>query len=137
MPTTATVKFQGGSVVFVQALANASYTQVITITPPSGPAAVFQGSGEGNVPLPLTPGSFLTPGTKGGQASFMPPGGSSTLSTYKIAVTANGKPSQVEANSSSITTPSGSVLNLATALSEDSADQDYNDGTVMFMQYTP
>lgn len=134
---TASVKFAGGNIVFVQGLANASYMQVITITPPSGAAAVFTGNGEGNVAMALTTPGFLTANSNPkGQASFTPPGGSSTLSTYTISVSSNGKSNPVEANSFTSTSPAGGQLNMAVVVSEDASDNDFNDGTVTFMQYT-
>lgn len=136
MATTASVNFAGGSKVYVQAFSNAAFAQVVTITPPSGTAAVFQGSGEGNIALPLTTSGFLTAAVTNGQPSFTPPGSSSKLSTYTVMVTANGSSSQVEANSFSVTTPANGSLNLATVVSEDSTDKDYNDATAVFMQYT-
>ncbi|QSQ11993.1 MULTISPECIES: hypothetical protein [Myxococcus] len=139
MSNTATFQFAGGSKVYVQALANAGYTQQVTISPPSGSAAVFQGSGEGNVTMPLTTQGFLTAGSNGGQASFTVPGSGSQLSTYKVAVSYNKgsgfQPSNVEGNSSTFTTPAGGQLVVGVVSSEDATDNDYNDGVVYFTLY--
>jgi hypothetical protein len=48
MANVVRLSFPNTATVFVQAVSNASYKQAVTITPPSGTAAVFSGSGEYN-----------------------------------------------------------------------------------------
>jgi hypothetical protein len=126
--------FPGGATVYVQAYANAAYTQAVTITPPSGSAAMFQGSGEYNATIPLKTQGFLTPHS-GGQPSFVVPG--SGAQSYTISVTANGQPSGVMGNVNTILTPSGGQILVGIVSSEDAQDNDWNDSVTIFTSYVP
>lgn len=133
MGNTGTITFTGGLKVYVQALSNAAYTQTITITPPSGTADVFSGSGEGNVAMALTQQGFLQSPSPGGQSYFIVPGNSSQNTTYKIAASNNGpNNSSLVVNLSTYSTPAQGTLIVGTAASEDSGDNDYNDSLAIF-----
>jgi hypothetical protein len=123
--------FPGNATVFVQAFSNAQYNQAVTIQPPSGASAVFSGAGEHNVPQALTTQGFLT-ANPGGQPSFVVPSGGGE---YTISVTANQKPSQVMAESSTLLTPSSGQILIGWVSSEDSQDEDWNDSVVIFTTY--
>lgn len=136
MATNATVSFVGGAPVYVQALANAAFTQSIVITPQGqSNSATFSGSGSNNTNLPLTTEGFLTAGSSGGQANFTPSGNSSNNSFYNVTISANGTASTIEANSFQLTSPAGGTLAVAIVVSEDYTDNDYNDGVAVFMQW--
>jgi hypothetical protein len=130
------VKLPGGAYVNVQAFSNASFTQAVTIQPPSGSGAnaVFTGNGENNTTQALKTPGFLKPN---GSAwpSFTVPGGSGTNQTYTVSVTANGTPSNVVGQVLTLQ-PSGNII-LGFVSSEDSTDKDYNDSVVLFTAYIP
>jgi len=136
MASSGNVQFQGGLTVYVQAVSNATLTQQVTITPPSGSAAIFSGSGEGNIPMALTTAGFLTPPSNGTWASFTTPGSSNQLNTYNVACQSNKGPSDVESNQTTFQTPAGGNLYFALVVSEDSTDNDYNDSATFFTAWT-
>lgn len=132
--------FPAGATVYVQAYANAAYTQQVTIQPPSGQkpnsnAAVFSGNGENNALQKLTTQGFLTPNS-GGWPSFVVPSGSSTQK-YTVSITASGSSSPVLGNVNTIVTPAGGQILVGVVSSEDSNDQDWNDSVVLFTSYLP
>jgi hypothetical protein len=133
MASTVKLNFPANATVFVQAFSNASFTQAVTIQPPSGSSAVFTGSGESNRAQALTTTGFLTPNS-GGQPSFKVPSGGGE---YTISVTANGVASQVMADSNSLNTPGGGQILIGWVSSEDAQDADWNDSVVIFTTYIP
>ncbi len=130
MATFTKFSFPVGATVLVQAFSNAAYTQTVTIAPPSGTAAVFQGSGEGNTELPLTTSGFLTAKGVGTWPSFV-----SVAGVYKVSVSANGSASQVLGASLTLNTPSGGQIIFGNASSEDSGDNDWDDSVTLFTSY--
>src|SRR5437588_701046 len=108
MANTTNVIFPAGLKISVQAFANAAYSQQVTITSPSGTAAIFVGNGEGNVPLTLKQAGFLT--TSGGGAW---PAFTAVSGNYVVAVSANGKPSLVAAYQTNSPTPGGGTMYLS------------------------
>jgi hypothetical protein len=118
-----TVALPPGTSVYITAFTNAAYLQKATITPPAGPAVVWQGAGEGNRQI--------------GQQIITTAAGSQNQN-YTVAVqysTNNGASWQ-----DSSLLPGGATLgtmNLSVVLSEDHADRDFNDAVVQFMWWTP
>ena len=131
MANSAVVTFPAGLNVLVQAFANASFGQKVTITPPSGSPAVFSGNGEGNVPLQLITAGFLKGGTNGSWPSFQAASGN-----YVVSVTANNQTTPVAATQSQSPTPGGGTAYLAQVSSEDAADMDWNDSVTLFTAWT-
>jgi Fucose-binding lectin II (PA-IIL) len=116
-----TVNLPPSTDIVVKGFANASYTQRITITPPQGQPIVFQGSGEGNRPIGIT--HFTTPA-----------GADSAIAVVAIASSADGgqtwNPSDVYLDSCDV-----QAYNLTVIVSEDLADEDYNDA-VCFLSWS-
>jgi len=139
MPLTNAVSFvlPPSVKVFVQAMSNAAFIQTVTLTPPAAPAAVFSGSGEGNVQLKLVTQGFLTPAPPNGQPSFTTPAAGGT---YKVAVThAQGQqqqPSVVTGGKLAVQNPAGGDFGLLWVISEDAGDKDFNDAAVLFTYYS-
>lgn len=133
MATEVKLTFPDGSTVFVQAFSNAALTQTVTIQPPAGggDAAVFQGSGESNVPQALTTQGFLT-ANSGGQPSFVSTGGE-----YMISIATEEGDSQVMGAASQLNTPAGGTILVGWVSSEDQDDEDWNDSVVLFTTYLP
>lgn len=119
--------------VFVESMSNGAFVQTVTLTPPSGTAAVFKGSGEGNVHMKLVTQGFLTAAPSGGQPSFTSPaaGGS-----YKVTIDNQQGPSKVTGGKLAVQNPAGGDFGLLWAISEDGADQDYNDAVVIFTYFS-
>ncbi len=124
--------FPPNTTIYVTSLANAAYTQNVTITPPTGTAAVFSGSGEGNVSMNLTQKGFLSTGA--GQPSFRT---ASTSGTYNVQVTSSQGTESVQFAACTSAWTSGATANILMVVGEDSVDQDYNDAVAIFMWYTP
>lgn len=124
--------FPSNTTIYVTALANASYTQTVTITPPSGQPAVFTGSGEGNVPLAVTTQGFLNRGS--GQYNFKTGG---STSTYKVQIASNNGPESVQFSACTSAWTSGATANVLMVVGEDAVDNDYNDAVTLFTWYTP
>jgi hypothetical protein len=138
MASSGNVQFRGGLRVLVQAFSNALLPQTVTIQPPAGPAAVFTGSGEGNIPMKLVTPGFLTPGALGGGwPSFAVPGAASQLSLYKVTTTHGASlPSKIEIDQAIYSNPDGGSIIMGTVASEDSGDNDYNDSFTIFVTWT-
>ena len=136
MATSVKLSFPSTAKVFVQAFSNASFNQQVTVTPPSGAAAQFTGSGENNATQKLTTQGFLTVNA-GGQPSFVVPGSAGSTASYTISVTANGAASSVMGNLNSIVTPASGQILMGMVSSEDSRDEDWNDSVVIFTSYLP
>lgn len=132
MASEVKLTFPDGATVFVQAFSNAALIQTVTIQPPGGgDAAVFQGSGESNVPQALTTQGFLT-ANSGGQPSFVSTGGE-----YMISIASEEGDSQVMGAASQLNTPSGGTILIGWVSSEDQDDDDWNDSVVIFTTYLP
>lgn len=121
--------------IYVNALANAAFTQTVTITPPSGTAAVFSGAGENNTAMSLTTTGFLTPPSNGAQAYFRTASGGS--GTYRVEMTSNHGAEVVQFAQCSSSWSSGATANTLIVVGEDSTDQDYNDSVLQLIWYTP
>ena len=125
--------FPPNSTIFVTALANAALTQTATITPPSGGAAVFSGSGENNTTMAVTSAGFLTTGG-GGQPRFTT---GATAGTYKVQITSSSGTENVQFSAATSSWSSGATANVLMVVGEDATDQDFNDAVAMFTWYTP
>ncbi len=124
--------FPPNTTIFVSSLANAGLVQTVTITPPSGAAAVFQGSGENNSSMALATQGFLTTG--GGQARFTTGG---TSGTYKIQISSSQGAENVQFAAATSSWSSGATANMLMVVGEDATDKDFNDAVALFMWYTP
>lgn len=119
--------------VFVQAMTNAAAVQTLTLTPPTGAAAVFKGSGEGNVQAPVATLGFLTAAPTNGQPSFVTPAAGGT---YKVTINSSLGANRVTGGKSAIGNPDGGDFGLAWAISEDARDADFNDAVMLFTYYS-
>jgi hypothetical protein len=124
--------FPPSTTIYVTALANAALTQTVTITPPSGQAAVFTGSGEGNVAMFLSTQGFLSTGS--GQPNFRT---GSSSGTYKVQLSSSQGPENVQFSACTSAWSSGATANVLMVVGEDASDADFNDGVTLFMWYTP
>jgi hypothetical protein len=126
MKSEATAQFPDGVMVYVQVLANAGFEQRVTITPPApGKPAIFTGSGEDNSPLKLADAGFLT--ITPHQPYFIAAGGKD----YTVRITHKGAPSDVQSSQLVVSTPHNGHYGITSVISEDSTDDDYDDGVVL------
>lgn len=112
-----------GKLIYLTCFTNAAYQQKVTVTPPSGAVMVFQGSGEGNHVV--------------GTQSFNTPSGSQDVTyTINIEYSSNGGASW---NQSSLIPGQCVVgtMNMQIVLSEDHADNDFNDAVAQFNWWEP
>lgn len=110
---------------FVAEFTNSTYLQKLKITPPSGTGSpiVWQGSGERNHQI--------------GDQMLATPDGNSNLS-YSVNAEYSSDGGSTWQQPSLI--PGGCVvgtLNMKVVISEDHADQDFNDAVVQFMWWEP
>jgi len=109
---TVTIYLPGSTDVVVQGFTNAAYSQRITITPSNGAPVVFTGAGEANTPI--------------GTTHFTTPSGTDVPLTVSIAHSKdNGRswiPSDIYSDRCNV-----QALQLEVIVSEDLADEDYND----------
>lgn len=124
--------FPPNTTIFVSSLANAGLVQTVTITPPQGAAAVFQGSGENNSTMALKSTGFLTTGS--GQARFTT---GSSAGTYKVQIASSQGSENVQFAAASSSWSSGATANMLMVVGEDATDKDFNDAVALFMWYTP
>jgi hypothetical protein len=123
--------FPPNTVIYVTSLANASYTQTVTLTPPSGTAATFTGSGEGNVAMSLQTQGFLSTGS--GQPFFKT---ANSSGTYQVQISSTQGIENVQFSACTNAWTSGATANVLMVVGEDATDQDYNDSVVLFTWYT-
>ncbi len=139
-PSSTAVSLNNGVTYLVQAFSNAALAQCVQITPPSGTAAQFDGSGENNKPLTLTTPGFLKAGSGGAWCTFTVPGSvGSGMSYYRVSASnSNGSQGGIEANTSGYGLPSGWQF-AATFVSYDDngGSPDFNDTFLIFTAWTP
>jgi hypothetical protein len=138
-PSPVTVTLNNGVTYLVQAFTNASLSQCVQISPPSGSTAQFDGSGENNLPMGLTQKGFLTAGTNGSWSQFTVPGKAGGTSSYKISASnSNSNQGAIETNGSQFSLSSGWNFWTNFVSYEDlGGPPDFNDSFVIFTGWTP
>lgn len=121
----ASIHLPPSTTILATAITNAGNLQRVTLTPPAsmGPPIVWQGSGENNTQI--------------GQTNLVTPEGTQHVS---VAVTIeNSSDGGRTWSQSSLIRGSCSVATMCVdlLLSEDSADNDYNDAVVQFLWWKP
>jgi hypothetical protein len=125
MPGSVTFYLPLATSMTVQSFANAAYAQRVTITPETGPVMVFQGSGYYDTPIGQT--LLATP-----SSGSSPEGFRVTVNVDHSSDGVNWQPSDVDWMTIIV-----KYTSIYFVVSEDSADDTWDDATTYFTWTTP